>query len=199
MVLDAILGRRWLLFAVIIAGLAVVVFGGIWVLKTMRETSHPETIQEPNAQAPLPRMANLPPKKAEPVPPPPAYSPNAPVLEQARKALREGISPSEAVDLAESLPDRPERADAAFLLLEYAADEGNAKAAMAVGRFYDPSYSGPSGSIRKNPATAFEWYQEALKGGHAEAKEQLERLRKWVEKKAEEGSRESQELLKTWR
>ena len=190
--------RRWFLIAIII-GLVVVVFGGLWILKTIRETSQPETTKKSSTQTPLPRMANLPPKETAPIPPPPTYSPNAPVLEQARKALSGGIDPSKAVALAESLPDRPERADAAFLLLEYAADEGHAKAAVAVGQFYDPSYGGPSGSIQKNPATAYDWYQEALSGGHEEAKEQLERLRKWVQEQAEKGSRESQELLKTWR
>jgi hypothetical protein len=197
-VLNFAQNRRWLLVAIVV-GLVVVVFGGIWIFKTIRESSRSEIVKKPAEQKPLPRMANLPPKETAPVPPPPSYSPNAPVLEQARKALSEGIDPTGAVALAESLPDRPERADAAFLLLEYAADEGHAKAAMAVGQFYDPSYGGPSGSIRKNPATAYDWYQEALSGGYKEAGEQLERLRKWVQEQAEKGSRESQELLKTWR
>ena len=66
-------------------------------------------------------MANLPPKKTTiKPPPPPSYTPDAPVLEQARLALKEGLSPQEAVDLSMSLPKSPERADAAFLLLEYA-------------------------------------------------------------------------------
>jgi len=148
----------------------------------------------------LPRMANLPPKKETiPPPPPPSYTPDAPVLEQARKALREGISPEEALALARSLPDSPERADAAFLLLEYAADSGNAEAALAVARYYDPADKEPSGTIRKNPQTAYNWYREALTGGQEKAKNNLAQLRSWVEAEADEGSHEARELLKNWR
>jgi TPR repeat protein len=100
--------------------------------------------------------------------------------------------------MAKALPDRPERADAAFLLLEYAAESGNAEAALAVGRFYDPAYEGSSGSIRKNPTTAFEWYQEALAKGQKQAHNQLAKLRLWVEEKAKQGSSQAKELLNSW-
>jgi TPR repeat protein len=143
-------------------------------------------------------MANQPPKEEEIAPPEPSYPPDAPVLEQARTALREGISPDEAVDFAGSLPESPERADAVFLLLEYAADEGNKEAALAVGRFYDPTHEGPSGSILKNPSTAYDWYREALSGGQAQAAEDLARLHDWVEEQSTQGSRSAKELLGRW-
>ena len=180
--------RRSLLIAAVI-GLLVIIFGGYWVLKGDREPVQPTK---------LPRMANLPPKQEPTAPPPPSYAPDAPVLEQARKALREGISPDEAVTLAKKLPDRPERADAAFLLLEYAAERGNTEAALAVGNFYDPAYEGSSGSIRKNPITAYEWYQKAMVGGQKQAQRQLAKLRLWVEQKAEQGSDQAKELLNRW-
>jgi len=181
--------RLWLLIAAIIFGLLVIISIGYWSLKGERETVKP---------AAPPRMANLPPKTEPTIPPPPSYAPDAPVLEQAREALREGISPAQAVTMAKALPDRPERADAVFLLLEYAAESGNAEAALAVGRFYDPSYEGTSGSIRKNPTTAFEWYQEALAKGQKQAHNQLAKLRLWVEEKAKQGSRQAKELLNGW-
>jgi hypothetical protein len=181
--------RRWLLTAVIISGLLMIIFGGYWALKGDREPVQPTK---------LPRMANLPPRPETTTPPPPSYAPDAPVLEQAREALREGISPAEAVTMAKTLPDRPERADAAFLLLEYAAERGNTEAAFAVGLFYDPAYEGSSGSIRKNPITAYEWYQKALAGGQKQAQDQLARLRLWVEEKAEQGSGQAKELLSSW-
>ena len=180
--------RRWLLITAII-GLLVIVFGGYWALKGDREPVQPTK---------LPRMANLPPRPTKTTPPPPSYAPDAPILEQAREALREGISPDEAVKMAETLPDRPERSDAAFLLLEYAAESGNAEAAFAVGCFYDPAYEGSSGSIRKNPTTAYEWYQNALSGGQRQAQEHLAKLRLWVEEKAEQGSGQAKELLNSW-
>jgi TPR repeat protein len=119
-------------------------------------------------------------------------------LEQARIALKEGISPQEALDLSMSLPKSPERADAAFLLLEYAADEGHLEAMLAVGHYYDPTHKGPSGTIRKNPETAYEWYREALKGGLEKAEGQLTQLRRWVESQAGEGSTEARALLEVW-
>lgn len=181
---------RWLLIASIFFGLFVVIFGVFWALKWE---------SEPEPLTALPKMANLP-KRTEPTkPPPPSYPSDAPVLEQVRKALREGISPTDAVTMANALPDRPERADAAFLLLEYAAESGNIDAALSVGRYYDPSFSGPSGSIRKNPTTAYEWYQKALTGRQYQAQEQLAQLRRWVEEKAVQGSRQEQELLAGWR
>ena len=94
--------------------------------------------------------------------------------------------------------DKPESADGAFLLLEYAAEAGNTEAALAVGRFYDPLYQGPSGSIRKDPALAYEWYQKALDGGQAPAQKQLAELRSWVEEQAVGGSRGAQQLLDSW-
>jgi len=189
--------RAWVFLIGGIIGLVVVVVAGYLVWKSFRaEEVKPQEAQQPE----LPRMANLPPKKeAIPPPPPPSYTPDAPVLEQARKALREGISPAAALDLARSLPESPERADAAFLLLEYAADSGNAAAALAVARYYDPADKAPSGTIRKNPETAYSWYRQALRGGQEKAMQDLARLRSWVQTQADEGDHEARELLKNWR
>ena len=190
--------RSWILIIAGVAGLIVIVLAGYIVWKSFRveEEVTPQETRKPD----LPRMANLPPQKEViPPPPPPSYTPDAPVLEQARQALREGISPEEALALAGSLPESPEKADAAFLLLEYAADSGNADAALAVGRYYDPTDKEPSGTIRKNPQTAYGWYQDALAGGQQKAKPRLAELRRWVEAQATEGSKEARELLNAWR
>lgn len=189
--------RTWVFLIGGIIGLVVFVVAGYLVWKSFQvEEGKPEAAPKTE----LPRMANLPPKKeAIPPPPTPSYSPDAPVLEQARKALREGISPAEALALARSLPDSPERADAAFLLLEYAADSGNAEAALAVAHYYDPTAKDPSGTIRKNPETAYNWYRQALTGGEANAKNELAELRSWVEKQADDGDHEARALLKNWR
>jgi hypothetical protein len=190
--------RHWLILIVIILGAAVILSGGYYLLRGPGKSSPTETGRQPEKPA-LPRMANLPPKKAaiEP-PPPPSYQPDAPLLEQARDELRKGIAPADAVSLARSLPESPERADAAFLLLEYAADSGNAAAAELVGNYYDPTAETPSGTIRKNPETAYDWYQKAADGGQ-DTQLQLKRLRRWVEEQAEQGSREARSLLNAWR
>ncbi len=116
--------RRWLLSVIIIV-LVLFIAAGIWFLKRAKDTP-PQTATGSKGTTALPRMANLPPPKPIPTPPTPSYGPNAPVIEQARKALREGIDPAGAVALSKTLPESPERPDAVFLLLEYAAEEGNA-------------------------------------------------------------------------
>jgi hypothetical protein len=189
--------RSWILVIAGIVGLVVLAVAGYLIWNAFQaEEKNTQKIEKTE----LPRMANLPPKKeAIPPPPPPSYTPDAPVLEQARKALREGITPEEALALAKSLPESPERADAAFLLLEYAADSGNAQAALAVAGYYDPTDDAPSGTIRKNPETAYGWYSEALAGGQQDAKKRLAQLRGWVEAQANEGSYEARQLLNNWR
>ncbi|MEE4609043.1 MAG: hypothetical protein V2L15_09150 [Desulfobacteraceae bacterium] len=180
--------------AITAISLVAVIGAGYWLFK-----DHGKETLPPASSPSLPKMANLPQKEPEAKPQPkPTYAPDAPVLEQARQALREGITPAEALAMAAALPDRPERADAAFLLLEYAAESGNAEAALAVGEYYDPSLDLPSGSIRKHPAHAFEWYQIALAGGHSESRDRLADLRRWVVASAESGSADAKALLETW-
>ena len=195
LILDSSRNRFWILLIVIILIILAILIGGYLAWKGSRKTA---PVKKPISETKLPRMANLPPAKKEIALPQPSYPPDAPVLEQARKALREGIDPKAAFDMAESLPDKPERADEAFLLLEYAAENGNADAALAVGHFYDPTHEGLSGTIRKNPETAYEWYREALALGQENAKEYLARLRLWVEEQAKRGSTEAKDLLDRW-
>ena len=189
--------RLWIVVISGMVGLVVLVVAGYLVWQSFQvDEVKPKEAQKPE----LPRMANLPPKKEAIVPPPPpSYTPDAPVLEKARKALREGITPEAALALAKALPESPERRDAAFLLLEFAADSGNAEAALAVARYYDPTDKAPSGTIRKNPETAYGWYTEALAGGQESAKTRRAQLRSWVEEQANQGSYEARELLNDWR
>jgi len=194
-VTHSVENRRWILIIAVVLVVAVLVFTGYLIWRAGGGASPPEKVTKPVT---LPRMANLPPKKPWPEPMTPSYPPDAPLLEQARKALREGIDAARAVALAKSLPKQPERDDAAFILLEYAAESGNAEAALEVARFYDPTFEGSSGTIQKDPAAAYEYYQVALAGGQNEAKAHLKKLRSWVEKEAAKGSAQAQELLRNW-
>jgi len=190
--------RLWIIVIVGIVGLVVLLVGGYLVWQSFQPDEVQPKVVEKKTE--LPRMANLPPKKeAIPPPPPPSYTPDAPVLEKARQALRDGITPEEALAMAKSLPESPEKADAAFLLLEYAADSGISEAALAVARYYDPTDKEPSGTIRKNAETSYGWYLEAMADGQDDAKTRLAQLRSWVEEQANAGSLEARELLDTWR
>ena len=183
----------WILITV--AMVITVVVGGYFAWRGSRQAVPTKETAEPTK---LPRMANLPPKEEAPKPVPPPYSTDAPLIEQVREAMRKGIDPEDAVSLAKSLPQKPERADAAFILLEYAAEAGHAEAALIVARYYDPTSIDDSGTIIKDPAAAYEWYQVALSGGQLEAQNHLSDLRQWVQKKAAQGSREARELLTSW-
>ncbi len=184
---------RWPLF---LAAGAVLLALAVGLYLIVRDEPEAPEVKSPPA-APTKRMANLPPPKVEPKPVV-NYAADAPLLERVRKALRDGISPDEAVKMADSLPDEPERADAAFLLLDYAAESGVARAALDLGRYYDPADDGPSGSILKDPAFAHEYYRLALDGGEKEAAPLLARLRQWTEKEAAGGSGDARALLQNW-
>jgi hypothetical protein len=185
--------RLWILITVAIV--ITVVAGVFFAWRGSKEAVPTKQTAEPTK---LPRMANLPPKEEAPKPVPPPYSPDAPLLEQVRKVMRKGIDPQDAVVLAKSLPQKPERADAAFILLEYAGEAGHAEAALIVARYFDPTSTDDSGTIIKDPAAAYEWYQMALSGGQPEAQNHLSELRQWVQKEAAQGSREAREVLTNW-
>ena len=196
-------GRWWILLIGVIVGLAAIVVGGYLVWNSIRPATTPEKADrkvemEPEKPRELPRMANQPPKIKEPEPITPSYAPDAPLLEQVREAMRNGIDPEGALAMAKSLPDKPERADAAFILLEYAAEAEIGEAALEVGRYFDPTYAGDSGTIVKDPETAYDWYQLALSKGLDEAGIHLTNLKQWVAKRAAEGSYNDRELLRNW-
>jgi hypothetical protein len=185
--------RWWILITAVIV--IIVVAGGYFAWRVSRQDVPIKEKAEPTQ---LPRMANLPPKKEAPKPAPPPYSSDAPLLEKVREAMRKGIDPEGAVALAKSLPDKPERADAAFILLEYAAEAGHAEAALMVARYFDPTHTEDSGTIIKDSAAAYEWYQQALSGGQHQAKNHLPGLKQWVKNEALQGSVEARELLNNW-
>jgi hypothetical protein len=196
-------GRWWLIAIIVLLGLAVIVLGGylVWTSVRTENTKIPATgsigaeVEKPPE---LPRMANQPPKIKAPEPITPSYAPDAPLLEQVREAMRKGIDPDSALAMAKTLPDKPERADAAFILLEYAAEAENGEAALEVGRYFDPTYAGDSGTIVKDPEVAHDWYQLALSQGLLEADIHLSNLKQWVSKQAAEGSYKARQLLKNW-
>ncbi len=197
-------GRGWILIIGVVVGLAVIVFGGYLLWNSIRtDTSKMKAGQKAAVKEEkpreLPRMANQPPKIKETEPITPSYAPDAPLLEQVREAMKKGIDPEGAVAMAKSLPDKPERADAAFILLEYAAEAENGEAALEVGRYFDPTYAGDSGTIIKDPEIAYDWYKLALSRGRPEADIHLINLKQWVAKQAAEGSYNARELLKNWK
>lgn len=174
---------------------------------------------EETATAPLPEL----PKPDSPTPPAapsakatpdktpaaPAASPRADAspagaqaLSEARTLLRRNAPPEETLAAGKALrtPDADARqSDAAFLLLEDAAQKGNAEAMFLVGRFYDPASELPRGSIPPDLSQAKNWYEAARDKGHAESAQALAALRAFAEQKARQGDEEARLLLQNWK
>lgn len=181
--------------------------------------------KQPAATAPLPEL----PKPDSPAPPtpeapapaapsaeqpqagtPPTPAPSAPAatpagtaaLSEARELLRRNAAPEETLAAGKALrtPDADARqSDAAFLLLEDAAQKGNAEAMLLVGRFYDPASDLPRGSIPPDLSQARSWYEAARDKGNAEAAQALSSLRSFVEQKTRQGDEEARLLLQNWK
>ncbi|WP_300717422.1 sel1 repeat family protein [uncultured Desulfovibrio sp.] len=125
-----------------------------------------------------------------------------PPLQQAREHLRGTADPETSLKLA--LPLRTQQAgveesDAAFLLLEDAAQKGNVEAMFLVGQFYDPQASLPRGSLPADMSQAKHWYESAKAKGHAGADKALADLHRRVEAEAAKGNAEAAFLLRDWK
>lgn len=123
-------------------------------------------------------------------------------LQQAREHLRGTADPATSLELARPLRTPQagnDESDAAFLLLEDAAQKGNAEAMFLVGQFYDPQSKLPRGSIPADMSQAKHWYENARSKGYAEADKALAALRRHVEGEAAKGNAEASLLLREWK
>lgn len=123
-------------------------------------------------------------------------------LQQAREHLRGTADPATSLELARPLRTPQagnDESDAAFLLLEDAAQKGNAEAMFLVGQFYDPQSKLPRGSIPADMSQAKHWYDNARSKGYAEADKALAALRRHVEGEAAKGNAEASLLLREWK
>lgn len=131
--------------------------------------------------------------------PPPAA--RAAALSDARDLLRRNAPPEETLAAGKALrtPDAgDQQSDAAFLLLEDAAQKGSAEAMFLVGTFYDPASNLPRGSIPPDMAQARYWYEAARDKGYAESARALSALRDLAGRKARQGDGEARLLLQSW-
>ncbi len=125
-------------------------------------------------------------------------------LVTAREQLRGEALPDVSLAMAKPLRKAdasPEECDAAFLLLEDAAQKGNAEAMLLVGEYYDPAASLPRGSIPVDMTQAKRWYDEALLKGQDKALPQaaLDKLKEYVKAEGAKGNAEAQALLQNWK
>lgn len=118
-----------------------------------------------------------------------------PALTQAREHLAGAADPEQSLALGKELLGEPDGSDAAFLLVEDAAEKGNSEAMLLTGGFYDPADESPSGSIITDPAQALAWYKKAKDAGNAGAEARIAALRQWAEAEAAKGNADAKALL----
>ena len=127
-----------------------------------------------------------------------AAQPAPPPLTVAREHLKSGGDAARSLALARSMTT-PDAADAAFLLVEDAAQKGNAEAMFRLAAFYDPADTHPKGSIAADPIQARLWYMKARDNGHAGAQAALTALRAWAEAAAAKGDAAAKAALAAWK
>ena len=123
-------------------------------------------------------------------------------LAAAREQLRGEALPDVSLALAKPMRKAdasPEECDAAFLLLEDAAQKGNGEAMLLVGEYYDPTATLPRGSIPVDMTQAKRWYDEALlKGDKTQAQAALNKLKEYASAEEAKGNVEARALLQSW-
>ncbi len=143
------------------------------------------------------------PKDAQPAAPKPAApeAANRPIS-QARTLLQGGAASADLLNTAKpmrSAQASDESSDAAFLLIEQAAQNGdNAEAMYLLAQFYDPNATLPRGTIQPDLAQAHDWYKKARDKGFGDADASLAKLKEACELKANTGDREAKALLQRW-
>ncbi len=149
------------------------------------------------AEAPT-RNATVQPQASRTAPSSPAARPVPPPLTVAREHLKSGGDAAQSLKLAQGMTT-PEAADAAFLLVEDAAQKGNVEAMFRLATFYDPVDTRPKGSIVVDPIQARLWYMKARDNGSAGAEAALTALRAWVETAAAKGDATAKAALTNWK
>ncbi|MEW8507259.1 MAG: hypothetical protein AB2598_11180 [Candidatus Thiodiazotropha sp.] len=117
--------------------------------------------------------------------------------------LRSGqasITPEQLLEQVTRYQDEDRPTDA-YLLLFYAAREGNGMAAFTLAGMHDPNHFAAGNPLLENPDAyqAHKWYSAALDEGISEARERLSALRKRAEEQAKNGDLAAQRLLLNWR
>lgn len=110
------------------------------------------------------------------------------------------IKLDEVFAAAQQAQNDGELADA-YLLYFFAAREGHAAAALALGTQADPASRDPANSVFENADLnqAHKWYQIAAQNGDAQADDRLADLRQRVEKLAAGGDPQAQRISLLWR
>ena len=169
--------------------------GGFAAWKFWLNKEEPPKVAESANATQQAESKELPKEEAKTPPQEETKAPPKPAMTQAREHLAGKADPAESVKLAGTLREDRDGADASFLLVEDAAQKGDAEAMLLTGGYFDPADNAPVGSIKKDPAEALFWYKKAKAAGNAEADARIAALRSWAQAEAAKGSLEAKNLL----
>ena len=189
----------WLLAGlVLLLGLA----AGVWYFFQLQRQTVSSVVPSTPVEIPPATPVEAKPDVEPPVPVKPDAAQDKPApefsdMDKAREFLR-GKGPADtALELSRAMSQTPSGREAAFLLLGYAAETGLGEAMMDLARFYDPTDTAPTGSIRKDAEQAWFWNAKAKAAGQAGAQERLDALRAWLRQEADKGDAAARDLLGT--
>jgi hypothetical protein len=182
---------------ILMAVVAIITILAIWLVPGQHEEAPPA----------LPELTTAPPMNAETAPPLPAGETTTSALpgDRARAiiaGLRAGGGEPDAVEVfanAQQLQDEG-HPDDAYLLYRFAANKGDARAALVLGTQADPAYYTTAGNILPGPQPeqAIKWYRMASAEGNAEAGARLKALRGRLEQASAAGDPQADRLLLLW-
>ncbi|MCG7914420.1 MAG: sel1 repeat family protein [Candidatus Thiodiazotropha lotti] len=109
------------------------------------------------------------------------------------------LSSTEIMEKSEQFSQQGRHTDT-YLLLFYAAREGDGQAAFALASLYDPRHFQPGNALleKADVFQAYKWYSKAAKQQVPDAQLRLETLRNEIEKQAEAGDPAARRLLLNW-
>ena len=167
-----------------------------------------DAAQQPTAENPTvsdtdsPRTSGTPSvEEAATVPDEPALSDGA----TARRLIadlrsgKQSLGPAEMVQQADSYQQAGHLTDA-YLLLFYAARQGDGEAAFALASLHDPNHFVPGSSLLESPDSlqAYKWYSQAAAQKIPQAQQRLQDLHSTLEKQATAGDPAARRLLLNW-
>jgi len=183
---------------ILMAVVAIITILAIWLVPSQQEEAPPV----------LPQLTTAaPPMEAENAPSSLADATSAPAMPGDRaRAIIAGLrasggepDPVEVFSNAQRLQDEG-YPDDAYLLYRFAANHGEARAALLLGTRADPAYYTAAGNILPGPEPeqAIKWYRMAGAEGNAEALARLKALRGRLEQASAAGDVQADRLLLLW-
>jgi hypothetical protein len=182
---------------ILMAAVALITILAIWLVPGQQQEAPPA----------LPQLTTAPPMEAEKAPPSPAGETPASAMpgDRARAViagLRAGGGEPDPVEVfasAQRLQDEGHAEDA-YLLYRYAANHGEAQAALLLGTRADPAYYTAAGNILPGPEPeqAIKWYRIAGAEGNTDARARLQALRGRLEQASASGDAQAERLLLLW-